>query len=107
MAARAEANDEWRDTRWSAWEARRRLLEARREAFNEVARPLEPYIAVFVVFAAPAVLMSTTYCDEHSGVREENGHYEGVGGVRKRTYGMCDVLCEFALAFRSLASVLV
>jgi hypothetical protein len=41
-AARAEANDVWVDTRRSTWKARRGLLEARRGAFNDVAKPLEP-----------------------------------------------------------------
>jgi hypothetical protein len=40
-----EARDEWLGTRRSFWGARRLLLEAQREAFNEVAKPLEPYIA--------------------------------------------------------------
>jgi hypothetical protein len=68
-AARAEVSDVWIDTRRSTWEARRGLLEARREAFNEVAKPLEPYIFVFVAFAAPAFVMSTTFCQNHSGAR--------------------------------------
>jgi serine/threonine protein kinase len=106
-AARAEANDEWRDTRRGAWEARRRLLEARREAFNEVARPLEPYIAVFVVFAAPAFVMSTRFCQNHSGANAVIGADDGGVGSLSYTYGTCDVWCEFVLAFRSLASVAV
>jgi hypothetical protein len=109
-AAQAEASDEWRDTRRSAWEARRRLLEARREAFNEVARPLEPYIAVFVVFAAPAFVMSTRFCQSHSGASAVIGRIHGVGvnnDSSNFTYGTCDVWCEFVLAFRSLASVAV
>jgi hypothetical protein len=70
LAEEAEEADVWAGTRRSAWEARRRLWEARREAFVEVAKPLEPYIAVFVLFAAPAFIMSTSYCQSHSGATE-------------------------------------
>ena len=63
----AEENDVWADTRRGAWAARRQLLEARRVAFNEVAKPLEPYRAIFVVFGVPAFVMSTSYCQRHSG----------------------------------------
>jgi serine/threonine protein kinase len=108
-AEQAEANDEWFDTRRSAWKARRRLLEARREAFNEVAKPLEPYIAVFVLFATPAFVMSTSYCQSHSGASagESAGTVGGSGVTTDLTYGTCDVWCEFILAFRSLSTVAV
>jgi hypothetical protein len=108
--AHAEANDEWAGTRRSAWKARQRFLEARREAFNEVAKPLEPYIFVFVLFAAPAFVMSTTFCQSHSGASEVGGESTAgnVGGASTDfTYGTCDVWCEFVLAFRSLVSVAV
>jgi hypothetical protein len=107
-AARAEATDEWRDTRRSAWEARRRHLEMRREAFNEVAKPLEPYIAVFVLFATPAFVMSTPFCQNHSGASSaETASVSSVASSTDFTYGTCDVWCEFLLAFRSLGSVAV
>jgi hypothetical protein len=107
-AAHAEAVDVWVDTRRSAWEARRRLLEARREAFNDVVKPLELYIVVFVLFAAPAIVMSTTYCQNHSGASYASTAGEGgSGAAADLTYGTCDVWCEFVLAFRSLATVAV
>jgi serine/threonine protein kinase len=107
-AARAEETDEWADTRRSTWEARRQLLNARQSAFAEVAKPLEPYIAVFVVFAAPAFVMSTSFCQEHSGATLESVHtYSATGSSVGITYGTCDVWCEFALAFRSLGTVIV
>jgi hypothetical protein len=110
-AANAEAADVWRDLRRSVWGARRRLLEARQEAFNEVAKPLEPYIIVFVLFAAPAFVMSTPFCQEHSGASTPGdegaaGHLGGDEGT-DFTYRTCDVWCEFVLAFRSLAAVTV
>jgi hypothetical protein len=110
-AANAEAADVWRDLRRSVWGARRRLLEARQEAFNEVAKPLEPYIFVFALFAAPAFVMSTPICQEHSGASAAGG--EGAAGniggdeFTDFTYGTCDVWCEFVLAFRSFATVTV
>jgi hypothetical protein len=111
--ARAESNDEWRDTRRSAWEARRLLVKVRGDAFAEVAKPLEPYIFVFVVFSVPAIVMSTAFCQSHSGERESNYEVTGYdrsggsnnGGDQVFTYGTCDVWCEFVLAFRSLATV--
>jgi serine/threonine protein kinase len=109
-AADAEENDVWRDTRRSAWGTRRCLLEARREAFNEIAKPLEPYIFVFVVFAGPAFVMSTPFCQAHSGASTAGGAgaSDGVDGASTDfTYGTCDVWCEFALAFRSLGAVAV
>jgi hypothetical protein len=112
-ATQAQASDVWVDTRWSAWDVRRRLLEAREEAFNEVAKPLEPYIFVFVIFAAPALVMSTTFCQTHSGVSAVRGAGAaggaggGDGGSSDFTYGTCDVWCEFVLAFRSLGTIAV
>jgi hypothetical protein len=90
----------------SAWDERRQLLEARHEAFNEVAKPLEPYIAVFVVFAAPAIVMSTTTCQSHSGASAVADTTTNSGST-DLTYGSCDVWCEFVLAFRSLGTVAV
>lgn len=108
-AAQAEAVDVWAVTRRSAWGAQRHLLEARREAFKEVAKPLEPYIAVFVVFAVPAFVMSTSFCRDNSGATSggTSSTVGGAGATTTLTYGTCDVWCEFALAFRSLCTVVV
>lgn len=43
--------DEWLSTRRSVWRERRRVLEAQREGFAEVAQPLELYVCVFGIFA--------------------------------------------------------
>jgi len=104
--ARAEADDTWISTRRSTWRARHRLLEARQDAFNEVAKPLEPYIAIFVLFAAPAFVMSTPFCQNHSGaiVVSSAGNTAVDSGAANFTYGTCDVWCEFVLAFRSLGT---
>jgi hypothetical protein len=75
--ARAQETDEWVATRRSAWATRLKILEARGDAFTEVAKPLEPYIMVFVVFAVPAIVMSTSYCQSHSGERESDYPIQG------------------------------
>jgi hypothetical protein len=109
-AAQAEAADEWGETRRSVWEARQHLLKARKQAFNEVAKPLEPYIAVFLLFAAPAFVMSTRFCQTHSDASATGGQSVGNVGDGESTnfsYGTCDVWCEFVLAFRSLSAVAV
>jgi serine/threonine protein kinase len=107
-AAWAEESDEWADTRRGAWTTRRRLLEARREAFNEVAKPLEPYIAVFVAFAAPAFVMSTSFCQNHSGASASASRDTLLLTANVSfEYGTCDVWCEFLLALRSLFTVAV
>lgn len=45
-----EIADAWADTRRSLWRARREVLVAQREAYSDVAKPLELYVAVFVLF---------------------------------------------------------
>jgi hypothetical protein len=109
-AARDEAADLWVGTRRSVWDARREVLVARREAFDDVAKPLEPYIFVFMMFSAPAFVMSTPLCQRYSGASSAGGVGASLGsngGTRDFTYGTCNVWCEFALAFRSLGTVAV
>jgi hypothetical protein len=93
--ARAELADVWADTRRSGWAARRQVLEARENAFAEVARPLEPYIAVFFAFTIPAFVMSTSFCEDHSGaskgadVASEKGWWSGTfAGANNFTCGL-------------------
>ena len=84
----------------------------------DVAQPLEPYIAVFVVFAAPAFVMSTSFCQTGSGAAVSTAVgtssqgpvsvvYSDNGADDNLTFGTCNVWCEFVLAFRSLAIVVV
>lgn len=49
----AETGDEWAETRRSMWQASRELLTMQRDAYDEVARPLEGFVIVFVVFGIP------------------------------------------------------
>ena len=74
--------------------------------YEGVARPLEPYVLVFLAFGVPAAIMSTDYCRSHSNAQDV-ATASLTASNREITYGTCDVLCEFALAFRSMASVLV
>ena len=109
-ATRDEAADVWADTRRGAWRARQQVLQARRDAFAEVAKPLEPYIAVFVLFSPPAFVMSTSFCQRHSGasaMAADTSGYAVYTGSATVSYGTCDVWCEFVLAFRSLCTVAV
>jgi hypothetical protein len=48
-----QAADEWANTRRGHWHARWELIEMQRVAYEDVARPLEPYVAIFVLFSAP------------------------------------------------------
>ena len=99
----SQRHDEWRLTRWRAWNEHFRLLRVRREAFNELAKPLEPYIFVFALFAAPAFVMSTPFCQDRSGantVGTDGGNYAG-DGTTNFTYVNHPPLSN---AYNSLAS---
>eukprot|EP00035_Acanthoeca_spectabilis_P006245 m.122361 g.122361 ORF g.122361 m.122361 type:complete len:1121 (+) comp13417_c0_seq1:122-3484(+) len=106
LAVHAEANDEWADTRRSQWENWRERLGFQKEAYHEVTGPLKPYVLVFGLFIPPAVVMSTTWCQTHSGA-QATSFGGSAASAPTITYGTCDVWCEFVLAFRSLVTVLV
>ena len=72
---------------------KRRLLDLITEGYDEIARPLEAYVATFVLFAVPAVLMASDYCEESS---------EPASGKIN-----CQHACEMVLALRTLATVWV
>lgn len=101
----AEATDDWASTRRSAWQAQRELIVMQREAYDEVARPLELYVVVFVLFGIPAIFMATTSCQQDSSA---HGKVEVSGnGDVAIVYGTCYVWCELVLSFRSLATASV
>ena len=77
--AMEEEQDEWADTRRSTWEEKWRQARLQMEGYREVAKPLEPYVLVFIVSAVPAIVMSTTECANHSGVEnlQNGGQYDG------------------------------
>ena len=89
-----------------------RVVLMARDAYEEVAKPLEPYVVVFVLFAVPAAVMATDYCVDHSSAQstastasEGNRDTTDVFGAHNIHYGLCDVTCEMILAFRSIATV--
>ena len=102
-----EAEDEWdRDLCSPDYDGvrrtKRRLLELTKEHYDDLARPMVPFVAVFVIFGIPACVMATNYCKDESQVTVHVST-----GPWDTTVGQCDVICELVLAFRSLATVLV
>ena len=73
---------------------KRLLLAKRKEGYIEVARPLEPYIAVFVAFSIPAIVMATDFCTT-------------INDKDAATMVSCDVICEMVLSLRTMATVMV
>ena len=69
-AGLVEASEDWDRELWKKsdpWTLeqrakRRRLLDTYKEGFTEVAKPLSPYITVFLLFSPPAVLLATEWC---------------------------------------------
>lgn len=72
---------------------KRRLLDLRREGYRDVAKPLESYIAVFVLFSAPAIVMATDYCA--ASTDDQTIPYR------------CDIVAQMVLSMRSLATAFV
>ena len=72
----------------------RHLLDLRQQGFDEIARPLEKYVAVFILFGIPAVLMATPWCSANSGKAGED-------------IVDCQHVMEAVLAFRTPATVAV
>ena len=77
--ARQESDDEWAATRRSEWHDKHELLRIQREGYAEISKPLEQYILVFIVFGVPSLIMSTNYCQDHSGTQE--GSYINLNGL--------------------------
>lgn len=55
-----------------------KLLSLVKCSYDEVARPLEPYVAVFAFFGIPAIIMATDFCQARSGqtYRANTGNLE-------------------------------
>lgn len=104
MLDKLEATDEWAVTRRAQWNAHRDLCQLQQDGFREVVAPLEPYVAIFVIFGIPAVVMSTRFCEGHSGATADSAEQSLDPTYTDITYGDCNVYCEFVLSFRSLAS---
>eukprot|EP00041_Stephanoeca_diplocostata_P037344 m.1407493 g.1407493 ORF g.1407493 m.1407493 type:complete len:543 (+) comp25020_c0_seq1:1168-2796(+) len=86
--------DHWAVTDNGVRHQQKRLLELRREAFDAIARPLEPYVAVFGVFAIPAIVITTDYCQRKSAALASKDEF-------------CQLPCEMVLAMRSGATAAV
>lgn len=72
----------------------RHLLVLRQQAFDEIARPLEKYVAIFIFFGIPAAFMATPYCSTNSGKAGED-------------IVDCQHVMEAVLALRTPATVAV
>lgn len=101
----SEAADAWAQTRRAEWRAMCDVARLQREAYAGVARPLEPYVWVLIAFGVPACVMATDWCENRSTAQA--GSVAAAGNDPNITYQTCDVWCELALAFRSLAVVVV
>lgn len=108
-----EKEEEWNRDLWHEGAKVERTVKVRlvqliREAYDEIARPLEPYIVVFVVFGIPAVVMATDYCTGQSQIEiyEDQPTYKYTNSGAKSTK-QCEITCELILALRSLATVAV
>lgn len=69
---------------------KRKLLDLQKRGFEDITRPLEPYIIVFSVFLIPAIVMATDWCADVS----DNWEYYG-----------CDIVCESILSLRTVCTV--
>lgn len=48
-----EIADDWADSRRSLWRARRQILVLKRDAYTDVAKPLELFVLIFIFFGLP------------------------------------------------------
>lgn len=106
--ARAEAEEEWTEVVWSQTEldVKRRVNDLAREGYDEVARPLEPFVAIFMLFGIPALVMATDFCQDHSNANTLIASGTAIQSY-SIDYGICYPACELVLAFRSVATALV
>eukprot|EP00037_Helgoeca_nana_P006943 m.63461 g.63461 ORF g.63461 m.63461 type:complete len:1151 (+) comp17789_c1_seq1:288-3740(+) len=83
-------------------------LELVEEGYSMLAKPLEPFLVVFIFFGIPAAVMSTSYCEQRSGT-EDFGPKDAESGfsAARYRYGTCFAWCELLLAFRSFITVCV
>ena len=58
--------DLWAPSQQGIRQSKRRLLELIKEGYDELARPLEPFVAIFIFFGIPACVMATDFCKENS-----------------------------------------
>jgi len=98
-----ENDNHWIGSRSTASRARHRLLAESKKTYSTIVGPLAMYVHVFVLFLPPAVVMATGFCLEHSAATAAT---TPPGATRVDiTYSVCNVACEFALSFRTVATV--
>eukprot|EP00035_Acanthoeca_spectabilis_P012687 m.229977 g.229977 ORF g.229977 m.229977 type:complete len:536 (+) comp15685_c0_seq11:6726-8333(+) len=61
-AEREWDRDIWDKSQRGQLRTKQRLRAPIKDGYTEVARPLEPYVAVFILFGVPALVMATDYC---------------------------------------------
>lgn len=97
-----EAEESWAKDLWDIDKAdvrrdldrKRKLYQLSKEGYDEIAKPLEPYVAIFTLFGIPAIIMSTDFC-------------VGTTSFTALEQLDCQHTCECVLALRTLASVAV
>jgi hypothetical protein len=94
--------DLWAPDQQGTRQTKRRFLVLIKESYDELFLPLEPFVAVFILFGIPACVIATDFCVEHSRI-----HTSHDGGVGTISVGFCNVTCELILSFRSIATVAV
>ena len=66
-----ESAQQWDRDLWASWQQGEKMTKLRvltqvKEVYEEIARPLEPFVVVFVLFGIPACVMATDFCKENS-----------------------------------------
>lgn len=70
-----------------------RLLEMQRDAYRDVARPLEIYLFVLILCSIPGIVMTADFCVHQSSQYQDKENSQGFP---------CQILCEFILSVRAL-----
>ena len=104
--ARTDARQDWKRDLWNTSnpavqeerDRKKQLLTLQRESYLELAKPLEPYVGVFVAFSIPAIVLSTRWCDEQSNRIWDRGSGPAI---------TCWNTCILILSLRSLATAAV
>jgi hypothetical protein len=102
----SEAEEQWDRDLWAPdqqgeRQTKRRFFELTKESYDELFCPLEPFVAVFIVFGIPACVMATDYCQDRSQVSATGASYVS-GNVAAITVGKCDVTGLRAHSFLSI-----
>ena len=86
------ARDLWAPENQGELLTKRRVFALARDGYAEIAKPLEPFVFVFVIFGVPAIVMATDYCQSGSTSRT-SGTYSGINdGVNFQNAYVTDVL---------------